>query len=344
MQMAHSQRLEESSSGICSRQEPRSFFIVGGAGFIGSHFTDRLLDSGYASRVTAFDNFSSGREWHVQRHLERDSGRFRLLRGDVLDLDRLTNSMYEHDIVIHLASNPDISRAVHDPEIDFNQGTMLTNNVLEAMRRACVPRLLYASGSGVYGDAGDLSLTEDHGPLHPISTYGASKLAGEALIASYCAMFGITACAFRFGNVVGSRQTHGVGFDFLRRLSVDRARLRILGDGRQSKSYIHVSDVVEAVLLACDRVTQNYEVFNVATGEIVTVTEIAEMAVEALGLDHRPCFVYAGGDRGWKGDVPLVRLDTTRIRALGWMPALNCREAVQRSLEEMVADERVLVS
>ena len=342
--MALPNTLEESSQDTYGLREPRSFFIVGGAGFIGSHFTDHLLESGRASRVTVFDNFSSGREWHVQKHLERGGRRFRLMRGDVLDLDRLTHSMYEHDVVIHLASNPDISRAIHDPEIDFNQGTMLTHNVLEAMRRACVPRLLYASGSGVYGDAGDIVLNEDHGPLQPVSTYGASKLAGEALIASYCAMFGISACAFRFGNVVGPRQTHGVGFDFLRRLSLDPAGLRILGDGRQSKSYIHVSDVVEAVLLACDRATQSYEVFNVATSESISVTEIAEMAVEALGLDHRPYFVYTGGDRGWKGDVPLVRLDTARIRALGWAPVLNCREAVQRSLEEMVADERVLVS
>jgi UDP-glucose 4-epimerase len=343
--MAYSNTLEEASSGTCTRKERRSFFIVGGAGFIGSHFADRLLDDNLAQRVTIFDDFSSGREWHVQEHLQQDDLRFRLVRGDVHDLDRLTDSMYEHDVVIHLASNPDISRAAHDPEIDFNQGTVLTNNVLEAMRRTCVPRLLYASGSGVYGEVGDQILTEDHGPLQPISTYGASKLAGEALIASYCAMFGISACAFRFGNVVGPRQTHGVGFDFLRRLSVDPARLRILGDGMQSKSYIHVSDVVEAVLLACNQMTTgSYKVFNVATSETVKVTEIAEMAVEAIGLHRRPYFVYTGGDRGWKGDVPVVRLDTTRIRALGWAPELNCREAVQRSLEEMVADERVLVS
>jgi UDP-glucose 4-epimerase len=341
--MTHSHTPEETPFRAYTTN-PRSYFLVGGAGFIGSHFADRLLSDELASRVTIFDNFSSGREWHVQKHLERGGVRFRLIRGDVCDLDRLIDAMYEHDVVIHLASNPDISRATYDPGIDFNQGTVLTNNVLEAMRRACVPRLLYASGSGVYGEAGDVLLAEDHGPLQPVSTYGASKLAGEALIASYCAMFGLSACAFRFGNVVGPRQTHGVGFDFLRRLSVDSARLRILGDGRQSKSYIHVSDVVEAVLLACERVTRSYEVFNVATSETVTVTEIAEMAVEAMGLNRRPCFVYTGGDRGWIGDVPLVRLDTTRIRALGWAPALSCREAVQRSLEEMVADERVLVS
>ncbi|MBB6144899.1 UDP-glucose 4-epimerase [Silvibacterium bohemicum] len=320
------------------------FFIVGGAGFIGSHLADRLMKDERALHVTLFDNFSSGREWHIQKHLAHGEKRFRLTQGDVLDLDRLIQAMSEHDVVVHLASNPDISRAVEEPEIDFHQGTVLTNNVLEAMRRAGVPHLLYASGSGVYGEAGDSAIQEEFGPLKPISTYGASKLAGEALIASYCSMFGISASVFRFGNVVGARQTHGVGFDFLRKLRSDPARLRILGDGRQSKSYIHISDVIEAILLVCERSRENYEVFNVATNETVTVTEIAELAVEALGLREHPQFVYTGGSRGWKGDVPNVRLDTTRIRALGWKPAFNCLEAIQRSLEEMVADERVLVS
>jgi UDP-glucose 4-epimerase len=342
--MACANTLEETSCNLYTPEERQSFFIAGGAGFIGSHFADRLLDDTLANRVTLFDNFSSGREWHVQKHLARSDSRFRVLRGDVRDLDRLIEAMYEHDVVIHLASNPDSPRAVHDPEADFHEGTVLTNNVLEAMRRACVPRLLYASASGVYGEGGDGLLSEDHGPLQPVSTYGASKLAGEALIAGYCAMFGISACVFRFGNVAGPRQTHGVGFDFLRGLSVDRARLRIPGDGRQSRSYIHVSDVVEAALLACDRMGGDYEVFNVATSETITDTEIAEMAVEAMGLEQPPYFVYTNGERRGKSDAPTVRLDTSRIRALGWLPAFNCREAVQQSLAELVADERVLVS
>ncbi len=153
--------------------------------------------------------------------------------------------MEGHDTVIHLASNPDIARAAVEPDIDFREGTFLTQQIVEAMRRTGTPNLLYASGSGVYGDLKDHEAQEDFGPLVPVSTYGASKLAGEALIASYCAMFDLRACAFRFGNVVGARQTHGVGFDFIRRLRVQPDRLRILGDGLQSKSYIHVDDVIE---------------------------------------------------------------------------------------------------
>jgi UDP-glucose 4-epimerase len=184
--------------------------------------------------------------------------------------------MAGHDIVIHLASNPDIARAATEPEIDFYQGTALTNNVVEAMRRTGVRRILYASGSGVYGDLGELEVQEDYGPLIPVSTYGASKLAGEALISAYCFMFDLSGCAFRFGNVVGPRQTHGVGFDFVRRLRADPSRLSILGDGTQSKSYIHISDVVAAVLHANSYCMKPFETFNVATGDYITVTEIAE--------------------------------------------------------------------
>ena len=313
-----------------------SVCIIGGAGFIGSHFTDALMDSPATARVTLFDNFSSGRACHFERHAY--DSRLHVVRGDASDLPTLARAVDGHDLVIHLASNPDIARAVHEPEIDFYQGTLLTNNVVEAMRRTGVPRLLYASGSGVYGDRGESLLHEDTTLLRPVSTYGASKLAGEALIASYCAMFGLTACAFRFANVVGVRQTHGVGYDFLRRLQDDPSRLRILGDGRQSKSYVHVSDIVAAVLLANSSVQSGFHVWNVATEDAVTVTEIAEMAAEALAIDPRPAREYTGGDRGWRGDVPVVRLDASRIRSLGWHPRFNSREAVRRSLHEMAQE------
>ena len=238
-------------SNVSALQQGRrceSYCIVGGAGFIGSHFTDRLLEDPKSPRSRYIDNFSSGREWHYEHHLS--DPRLSIVRGDVGDLTALTSAMAGHDVVIHLASNPDIARAANEPEIDFYQGMLLTNNVVEAMRRAGVGRLLYASGSGVYGEIGSTEANEDFGPLVPVSTYGASKLAGEALISSYCHMFGLSARVFRFGNVVGPRQTHGVGLDFVRRLKADPLQLGILGDGKQSKSYIHVYDVVAAVLWA----------------------------------------------------------------------------------------------
>ena len=314
----------------------QSYFIAGGAGFIGSHFTDRLLADPSVTAVTLYDNFSSGREWHYEHHV--DDPRLRVIRADVKDIETLTAAMRDHGVVIHLASNPDIARAATEPEIDFREGTLLTNNVVEAMRRSGTHTILYASGSGVYGDLGEREVDEDYGPLVPISTYGASKLAGEALISSYCHMFDFTGRVFRFGNVVGPRQTHGVGFDFLRQLVNDNRKLRILGDGTQSKSYIHARAVVEAVLIAAQRSRERFAVYNVAS-DYITVTEIAYLAAECAGLDpSKVHFEYTGGSRGWKGDVPIVRLNTDRIRALGWSCGSGSREALRDSMLAMLAD------
>ena len=317
----------------------RRFFIAGGAGFIGSHFTDRLLCDRAVEAVTLYDNFTSGREWHFEHHAH--DARLHVIRGDVKDMATLERSMAGHDVAIHLASNPDIARAAVEPDIDFREGTFLTQQVVEAMRRTGVARLLYASGSGVYGDLGNYEAEEDYGPLVPVSTYGASKLAGEALIASYCAMFGLTACAFRFGNVVGARQTHGVGFDFIRRLRAQPDRLRVLGDGSQSKSYIHVEDVVAAVLMAHEHTRTPFEVYNVATGDYITVAEIARLAIEVAGISDEDVRIeYTGGDRGWKGDVPIVRLNTDRIRGLGWTCNRTSRQALCVAMHSMLADAR----
>ena len=322
-----------------SRPAPKRICIVGGAGFIGSHFVEGLLSDPGTEQVMVYDNFSSGREWHLAPRA--DDPRLQVVRADVRDLEALVIAAEGHDTIIHLASNPDIARAVTDPAVDFDQGTLLTHHVAEAARRASVSMVLYASGSGVYGDLGEEEAGEDHGPLIPVSTYGASKLAGEALLASYAAMFGLTVRAFRFGNVVGPRQTHGVGYDFVRRLLDGPALLRILGDGRQSKSYVHVEDVVDAVLLAATRAEAPFAVFNVATGDYVTVTEIAELAVEVVGLAPGTTrFEYTGGDRGWKGDVPVVRINTDRIRALGWSNRRSGPEALRDSMASMLVDAR----
>ncbi len=314
--------------------------IVGGAGFIGSHFTDALLGDAGTERVTLYDNFSSGREWHFAHHAGDD--RLAVVRGEANDLEALTAAMVGHDLVIHLASNPDIAAAMTDPAIDFHEGTKITHHVVEAMRRTGVPRIAYASGSGVYGDLGQVEGHEDHGPLVPVSTYGASKLAGEALISAYAHMFDSQGFCFRFGNVVGRRQTHGVGFDFVRRLLEDPSVLNVLGDGSQSKSYILVTDVVTAVLDAVGGgSTAPFNAFNVATGDYITVREIAELAVEVVGGDPSATDVrYGTSDRGWKGDVPIVRISTERIRGLGWQPSAGSREALRRSMQAMLGDLR----
>jgi UDP-glucose 4-epimerase len=315
------------------------YVVVGGAGFIGSHFVDRLLGDRSTAAVTVFDNFSSGRRWHLDTHA--GDRRLQVVEGDVKDLETLTKAMAGHDTAIHLASNPDIAKAATQPDVDFYEGTFLTHQVVEAMRRAGVKTILYASGSGVYGDMGEVEANEQHAVGEPISTYGASKLAGEALISAYCFMFGLRGRAFRFGNVVGPHQTHGVGFDFVRRLLKDPAQLSILGDGRQSKSYIHIDDVIDAVLTAHRYDGAPYGVFNVATGDYITVTEIAELAVECVGLEPGSVkFTYTGGDRGWKGDVPIIRLATERIRGIGWRCKRTSREALRAAMLTMVGEFR----
>jgi UDP-glucose 4-epimerase len=315
------------------------FFIVGGAGFIGSHFCSALLEAPATKAVTIYDNFSSGREWHFAPY--KSDPRFKVVRGDVHELQKLTDAMVGHDVVIHLASNPDIARAMTEPDIDFREGTHLTNNVLESMRRSGVPRILYASGSGVYGEAAQIELQENHSPLEPISTYGASKLAGEALICAYAHMFDMSGVCFRFGNVVGPHQTHGVGFDFVRQLVSHPTWLRILGDGTQTKSYIAVDDVVSAVLHAHFSTIDRFSVFNVATGDYISVRQIAEIAAEiVVGDPKRVRFDFTGGDRGWRGDVPIVRLRTDRIRSIGWSCQKSTADAMRWSMTSLLVEEK----
>ena len=324
--------------GVAALSADARWFLVGGAGFIGSHFVDRLLAGSEVEVVTVYDNFSSGRHWHLESHSGNE--RLQVVEADVKDYEALRRAMRGHDVVVHLASNPDIARAATEPAIDFDEGTYLTHLVVEAARETETPRLLYASGSGVYGDLGETEADEDWGPAIPISTYGVSKLAGEALIASYCFMFGLTARVFRFGNVVGPRQTHGVGFDFVRSLLADPSALRILGDGTQSKSYIHVEDVIDAVLTA-HAAEGAYEVYNVATGDYITVREIADLAVEVVGLEPGSTrYEFTGGPRGWQGDVPVVRLNTDRIQALGWRCKRTSREALRESMADLVEEVR----
>jgi UDP-glucose 4-epimerase len=313
----------------------KNIFITGGAGFIGSALVRKLLLWPGVERVMVFDNMSSG----CLRNLEIRDDRLVTQIGNVQDFDHLRAVMAHHgyDTVFHLASNPDIAAAAEDPEIDFRQGTVLTKNVLEAMRQCGVGQIIYPSGSGVYGEDGAASFPESQSSLRPVSTYGASKVAGEAMISAYSAMFAINALVFRFANVVGPRQTHGVGFDFMRRLKENPNRLRILGDGRQKKSYIHVDDVMMAISLAILSHKAGMDVYNVSTKDRLTVKEIADLAVRARGFEPQTvCYDYSGGDRGWKGDVPFVELNSDKLRALGWTNQRTSEEAMIAAFHSML--------
>jgi UDP-glucose 4-epimerase len=309
-------------------------FIAGGAGFIGSHFVDYFLAAEGAD-VTVFDNFTSGQRWHLQQHAGND--RLTIVAGDLQDVKVVTEALVGHDVVYHFASNPDIAKAMTQPDIDFWQGTYLTQNLLEAMRVNGVRRLVYASGSGVYGDTGRTPVHEDYAPMLPISTYGASKLACEALISSYCHMFDLQAWVFRFANVVGRRQTHGVAYDFIRKLRRDPHNLDILGDGTQSKSYVHISDIVGAIQHVVSSTSDSFNYHNVATDDYLDVRAIAELVIEEMDLSNVK-LRFAGGSRGWKGDVPIVRFNLAKIHSRGWQATLTSREAIRRSIRDMLAD------
>ena len=312
----------------------KKFVVIGGAGFIGSHFAEHLVRLG--KTVTVIDNFCSGTLEHLRNIIANPQ--LKVLEQDVENTELLVSGFKNSRVVIHLASNPDIAKAAVEPRIDFNQGTVLTESVAEAARIAGVKKILYASGSGVYGDAGETMLQESS-PLNPISTYGASKLDGEALLASYAYMFDIHAVAFRFANVVGPKQTHGVGFDFLKRLTIDPSHLTILGNGLQDKSYVHVTDVVDAVMRFEAQDDKAFDVYNISNRDSITVNQIAEIVFELLGIDKESVDVtYSGGDRGWKADVPIVRLDPTKIEKMGWSPKFGSRSAMFDAVSAMYKD------
>lgn len=315
-----------------------NYFIVGGAGFIGSHLVKTLLTEEKNVRVVIYDNFSSGNMWHL-KGFERNHN-LKIVRGDVKNNKNLQRAMIGTDIVYHFASNPDISKAVTQPDIDFWEGTYLVNNVIEAMRINGVNKLLYASGSGVYGDTGLVEAHEDYLSMLPISTYGASKLSCEAMICAYCNMFGITATSFRFANVVGPHQTHGVGYDFVRRLRSNSYELQILGDGMQSKSYIYVSDVISAIRILEKKAADDFSCYNVSTLDFISVTEIADIVVNIMGLKN-VIYRYTGGNRGWKGDVPVVRLNSDKIRLFGWTNIYSAKEAICNSVKSIYEDAKL---
>jgi UDP-glucose 4-epimerase len=312
------------------------YFVTGGAGFIGSNLVDRLLAAGH--EVVAYDNFSTG----FRRFLDNAKGHstFTLVEGDLLDQDRLVEAMAGADFVFHLAANADVRFGTEHPRKDLEQNTIATFNVLEAMRAAGVAKIAFSSTGSVYGEP-EVFPTPEHAPF-PLQTslYGASKLACEGMISAYSEGFGFQAWVFRFVSVLGERYTHGHIFDFYRKLRADPARLHVLGNGRQRKSYMYIQDCIDAMLLAIDRAGDKVNVLNLGTDGYIEVNDSVRWISEQLGVT--PVITYQGGERGWIGDSPLIYLDTTRIRALGWQPKIAIREGVIKTLEFLRTHEWVM--
>lgn len=311
--------------------------VTGGCGFVGSHLVDALLGRGFEVRVV--DNLSSGRLENVKQW--EDNVGFQLVRGDLKDVQIALESVDGVDLVFHLAANPDIRVGSSEPRVHFDENLVVTFNVLEAMRKnADAKRLVFASTSTVYGEACVFPTPESYGPLLPISVYGAAKLVCEALIASYCHTFRLEGALLRFANIVGPRAGHGVIVDFVRKLKKNPGELVVLGDGKQSKSYLHVSDLVSAFFVVMKRFGKkgHVEAYNVGTSDKVNVVRIAEIVCGEMGL-ARPMFKFDNsfeGGRGWKGDVKTMLLSIDRLLGLGWKFAMNSEEAVRQSCRELL--------
>lgn len=310
--------------------------VTGGAGFIGSHLVDKLMEKG--NKVRVVDDLSAGSLKNIEKWL--DDKNFEFIEGDMRDPKVALEGVKGVDTVFHLAANPEVRIGAQSPELLYETNVLITHNLLEAMRKENVEYLVFTSSSTVYGDAKVIPTPEDYAPLEPISVYGGVKLAAEALISGYAHTFDIKSLIFRLANIIGERSNHGVIYDFINKLRKTPERLEILGDGTQRKSYLHVGDTVEAMLYLFEKFKEEeriYDVYNLGSEDWITVREIAEIVSRAMNLN--PDFYFTGGvdgGRGWKGDVKFMCLSIRKAKSRGWKPRMNSHQAVERTVRELL--------
>ncbi len=314
------------------RARAMSYFITGGAGFIGSFVVDRLSRR---SGVTVYDNLSTGREEFISEHFGQPF--FRFVKADLLDPDRLAKEMRGHDSVWHLAANPDIRKGTASTRLDLEQNTIATYNVLEACRKNDVKTLVFSSTSTIYGRAKVLPTPEDAGPCMPISLYGASKLACEGLVSAYSELYGMKSWIYRFANIIGHRSTHGILFDLVEKLNKNRGRLEVLGDGKQRKSYLLVEECVDGMIWGFKKAKDSVNYFNLGAEDQITVKRIVEVLLEEARLKSAKV-QFTGGESGWKGDIPRFLLDTRKMAKLGWTPRRTSEQAVREAARIVVEE------
>jgi len=309
--------------------------VSGGAGFIGSHLVDELLRRGF--RVRVVDNLSSGSLENVRHNIGNKN--FEFVRGDLKNPEDSLKAVKDVEIVYHLAANPEVKVSTTAPEIHFKENVITTFNLLEVCRKVeTVKKFVFASSSTVYGDAKVFPTPENH-ELKPISVYGASKAACESLTCSYACLYGFKAVSLRYANIIGPRLRHGVVFDFLMKLKRDPNVLKVLGDGTQKKSYLYISDAIEATLLVTDKLTERFETYNIGNEDWITVAEIAEIVSNIAGLN--PKIIFTGGTRdgrGWPGDVKYMLLSIEKIKKLGWKPKHTSREAIELTAKALARE------
>ena len=302
--------------------------VTGGAGFIGSHLVDKLMQSGHTVRV--LDNLSAGSmdnlsQWKASEKLE-------FIEGDLLDPETCKRAVRNRDIIYHLAANPEVRSWKASPQDHFRQNIEATYNLLEATRdKGSVDMFVFASTSTVYGEPHLIPTPETYGPMTPISHYGASKLSSEAMIGSYASMYGFRCVSYRLANVIGPRSNHGVIYDFIQKLRKDSTELEVLGDGSQSKSYLYVDDCVSGMIFGAEKSSEQVCALNLGSDDRVDVLSIAEIVIGEMGLEDVEIVLTGGvdGGRGWKGDVKLMQLDTAKLRGMGWKPEYGSSEAVR---------------
>ena len=303
--------------------------VTGGAGFIGSHLDDALITRGH--QLTIVDNLVLGRKENIEHLIGNPN--FRFIEVDLLDMPKMREIFTEgkFDMVYHLAANSDIQKGGKDPMVDYNLTFNTTFNVLQLLKEFEIKKFFFASTSAIYGETYDV-LNEDYGPLKPVSNYGAGKLASEAFISAFSSTYGIQTWITRFPNVVGERFTHGVIYDFIKKLRNNPEELEVLGNGEQCKPYVYVKDLVEAILYVIDNASEKYNVYMIGSDSRTKVKEIAAMVIEEMGLNAK--IRYTGGDRGWVGDVPEFRYDLTKINKLGWTAPHNSNESVRLAIQK----------
>lgn len=316
----------------------KNVFITGCAGFIGSSLANRLLSRGHV--VVGLDNFSTGQERFLPD--TQQNSKFRLIRGNLLNEASLKDGMAGCDMVFHLAANADVRFGTDHPRRDLEQNTQATFNVLEAMRANGITKIAFSSTGSVYGEAKVFPTPEDAPFPVQTSLYGASKLAGESLIQAYCEGFGFHSWIFRFVSILGERYTHGHVFDFYKQLKNDPSKLRVLGNGKQRKSYLYIQDCLDAILLAVDEAKEKVNIFNLGVDGYCQVNDSIGWICREMGVS--PKLEYTGGDRGWVGDNPFIFLDTKKIQSLGWRPKVSIEEGVVRTVRWLRANEWVLDS
>lgn len=310
----------------------KKVFLTGAAGFIGSHLVPLLLERGI--RVTGYDNLATGRFSDIQPYL--DGPNFRFITGDMIDAKKLKEAMYGHDTVWHLGANTLIPPGGDNRRLDLHNNTLATVIVLETMKELGITEMLFASTAAVYGDEPGVTFTEGYGPLHPISLYGASKLACEAFISAYAGLFGIHATMFRFSNVVGGGMGHGVTYDFIQKLLNTPHQLRIWGNGQGSKPYFTVEDCIRGMFIAHETPREKlWDTFNLGTDSATTVDQVGKIVCEEMGLKDVE-FVHEGGRHGFPGDVPCVRYDIGKMAGIGWAPMLNSDDAIRFAARRML--------